>query len=481
MSGREVTLPAPFPAQGGHPWRGELLASLALAWPFVLMQLAQISINTTLMLMVGKLGAADLAGAALGLQAFLVVFLFELGLAIAVAPMIAQARGAGDLHLARRAFRLGLWITTLVALPGALLLWFAKPILLAAGQAPAVVEAAVDFTRPMAFGLAPWLWFYVIRNYMAAMGRPRPPLYVMAAGILLNGLLGYLLIFGAWGLPALGVMGAGLAALLVGCFLPLSLAVVAITDRRLRRLSPFGRFWQPDWPLFREIFRLGTPIGLAMLFETLLFMVLLYLQGLISTVAQAAHAIAMQWGAAALMLPLGLSQAATVRVGLAAGSADAAGAWRAAAIALGFGFCCALLVAALFLLLPRSLVGFFLDESLPESGAVVAAGVTFLAVAALFQLFDGLQVVALGVLRGLKDTRVPTLISGFSYWLVGFPLAALFAFVAHWRGVGIWIGVTIGLGLAAVLMALRMRRQLNRLSERLGRQALALRSAVQPA
>lgn len=477
MSGSEVNNPVPRIGL----WREELAASLMLAWPFVLMQLAQISINTTLMLMVGKLGATELAGAALGLQVFLVVFFFDLGLAIAVAPLIAQARGAGDLRLARRALRQGLWTTTLVALPGAVLLWFAKPALLAAGQDPAAVEAAADFMRPMAFGLAPWLWFYVLRNYMAAMGRPRPPLYVMVAGILLNAVLGYLLIFGAFGLPPQRVLGAGLAALLVGCFLPLSLALLAVTDRRLRRLHAFGHFWRPDWPLFREIFRVGTPIGLAMLLESLLFMALLYLQGLVSTVAQAAHAITMQWGASALMLPLGLSQAATVRVGLAVGGGDAGAAKRAAAIALGFGLFCALLVGALFLLVPRALIGFFLDTSLPESGAVIAAGVTFLTVAAFFQLFDGLQVVATGALRGLKDTRMPTLISGLSYWLISFPLAMLLAFVAGLQGLGIWLGLTAGLIVATGLMVLRVRRQLDRLSARLRRQALALQSAAQPA
>jgi len=443
-----------------RPWRTEINGSLALAWPLVLMQLAQISINATLIIMVGRQGATQLAGTALGLQTFLLVFLFSLGMAIAVAPMVAQARGAGELRQVRRAVRQGLWATTLISLPGGLLLWCSGPILRAAGQDPGVTAAAADFARPMALGLAPWLWFFVLRNYMAAMGRPRPALYVMIAAIVLNGLLGYLLIFGHFGLPALDALGAGLTGALVGWFLPLTLLACALTDRRLRRLRILARFWRADWQAFREVFRLGTPIGLAMLLESSLFMTLLYLQGLISTVAQAAHAVTIQLAAMAFMVPLGVSQAATVRVGLAIGQEDAAAAKRAAAVAFGCSGASAVIGAAIFLLLPTTVVRLYLDPALPDSAAVLATGLSFLAVAAVFQLLDGVQVVALGILRGLKDTRIPTLITCLGYWGIGFPLAILLGFYLPWGGVGVWVGITGGLAIAVVLMAWRVRRSL---------------------
>ncbi|HKY95831.1 MAG TPA: MATE family efflux transporter [Kiloniellales bacterium] len=457
-------------------WRDELAATLHLAWPLVLMQLAQMSINLTEVVLVGHLGATELAGAGLGSQVFHAVFLFSLGLAIAVAPLVAQARGAREYRTIRRSVRQGLWATTIIAVPGVAILWCVRPILIACGQDPVVAEQAEDFARPVSVGLAPWLWFFVLRNFMAAMGKPRPALYVMLAAIVLNAVLGYGLVFGKLGLPEWGVTGAGVAAAIVDLFLPLALLLFIERDRQLRRFAVLGRLWVPDWHLFREIFRIGTPIGLALLFETTLFLVALFLQGLISTVAQAAHQVAVQPVAVAFMVPLGISQAATVRVGLAVGRGDPAGAAIAAKVSLWMGVACTLLTAAILLAIPETLIGAFLDSDEPETPAVIAAGASFLAVAALFQLADGGQVIAMGSLRGLKDTRVPMLIAAVGYWLVGVPLSLLLGF--HWglNGVGIWLGLAGGLVAAALMLVVRLRGQLRQLSGQPARSA-ALGSA----
>lgn len=447
-------------------WRSELAATLHLAWPLVLMQLAQMSINLTEVVLVGHLGATELAGAGLGSQVFHAVFLFSLGLAIAVAPLVAQARGAREYRTIRRSVRQGLWATTVISVPGMILLWFVKPILIACGQDPVVAEQAELFARPVSFGLAPWLWFFVLRNFMAAMGKPRPALYVMLVGIVLNAVLGYGLVFGRLGLPQWGVTGAGVAAAVVDLFLPLALLLFIDRDRQLRRFGILGRLWQPDWHLFREIFRIGTPIGLALLFETTLFLIALFLQGLISTVAQAAHQVAVQPVAVAFMLPLGISQAATVRVGLAVGRGDPEGAAIAARMSLWLGVGCTVVTAAILLAIPEILIGAFLDSSEPETPAVIAAGVSFLAVAALFQLADGGQVIAMGCLRGLKDTRAPMLIAAVGYWLVGVPLSLLLGFYWKLDGVGIWLGLAGGLAAAALMLVLRLRGQLGALAHR---------------
>jgi len=448
-----------------HPWRSELAATLHLAWPLVLMQLAQMSINLTEVLLVGHLGATELAGAGLGSQVFHAVFLFSLGLAIAVAPLVAQARGGREFRTIRRSVRQGLWATTAIALPGMVVLWFVKPILIACGQDAVVAEQAERFARPVSFGLAPWLWFFVLRNFMAAMGKPRPALYVMLVAIVLNAVLGYGLVFGRLGLPELGVTGAGIAAAIVNLFLPVALLVLIGRDPQLRRFDILGRLWVPDWHLFREIFRIGMPIGLALLFETTLFLVALVLQGLISTVSQAAHQVAVQSVAVAFMLPLGLSQAATVRVGLAVGRGDAAGAAIAAKTSMLLGVVCTLATAGLLLALPETLMSVFLDDTDPETPGVIALGVGFLMVAALFQLADGGQVVAMGCLRGLKDTRVPMLLAAVGYWLVGLPLSLLLGF--HWEleGVGIWLGLAGGLAAAALMLVWRLFGLLQRGSE----------------
>lgn len=462
MTGADTT-PLAYAPPAAQRWRSELVATLHLAWPLVLMQIAQMSINLTEVVLVGHLGAIELAGAGLGSQVFHAVFLFSLGLAIAVAPLVAQARGAREYRTIRRSVRQGLWATTVISVPGMAVLWFVRPILLACGQDPVVAEQAEHFARPVSFGLAPWLWFFVLRNFMAAMGKPRPALYVMLVAIVLNAVLGYGLVFGKFGLPQWGVMGAGIAAAIVDLFLPLALLLLIDRDRQLRRFTILRRLWVPDWHLFREIFRIGTPIGLALLFETTLFLIALFLQGLISTVAQAAHQVAVQPVAVAFMLPLGISQAATVRVGLAVGRGDPEGAAIAARVSLLLGIACTLVTAAILVAMPQTLIGAFLDPSEPDTPAVIAAGASFLLVAALFQLADGGQVIAMGCLRGLKDTRAPMLIAAVGYWLVGVPLSLLLGF--HWGldGVGIWLGLAGGLAAAAVMLVLRVRWQLARI------------------
>jgi MATE family multidrug resistance protein len=286
----------------------------------------------------------------------------------------------------------------------------------------------------------------------------------MLAAIVLNAVLGYGLVFGRLGLPQLGVMGAGIAAAAVDFFLPLGLLLFVQRDRILRRFGILAHLWRPDWHLLREVFRIGIPIGLALLFETTLFLLALFLQGLISTVAQAAHQVAVQSVAVAFMLPLGISQAATVRVGLAAGRGDARGAALAARASLLLGVLCTLATAAVLLAMPQTLIGVFLDSAEPDTPAVLAAGVSFLAVAALFQLVDGGQVIAMGCLRGLKDTRVPMLIAAVGYWLVGVPLSVLLGFPLGLEGVGIWLGLAAGLAAAALMLFARLQHQLARLA-----------------
>jgi len=472
MLGQSTLSAADATAASERPWRDEIAASLALAWPFALMQLAQIAINASLLAMCGRLGTTELAGAMLGLQVFLFVFLFALGLAIAVAPMVAQARGERDLRQVRSAVCQGLWATGLVAVPGGVILWFSGSILRSAGQDPGVAQAAAEFTRPMAVGLPGWLWFFVVRNYMGSMGRPRPALYVMIVAIALNLALGYVLIFGELGFPFWGVFGAGFTAAAVGWVLLLGLTGFAVTDRRLRQLNVPSALFRINWPQFREVFRIGVPIGLAMLFETTLFLALLYIQGLISVQAQAAHAIVVQLAAMAFMVPLGVSQAATVRVGLAVGLGKPQQARRAAGVALAVTLFCTLVAGLVFLLMPIMLVRQFLDLSLEESLPVLGTAVTFLAIAAAFQIADGLQVASLGVLRGLKDTRMPTFITCLGYWVIGFPLALVLAFVVGWDGIGVWIGLVTGVAVACFLMVRRMGRSLRALERSVAEAAL---------
>jgi MATE family multidrug resistance protein len=241
------------------------------------------------------------------------------------------------------------------------------------------------------------------------------------------------------------------------------LALVLLFDRKFRRFHIFGRFWRADWPRFRQLWRLGLPIAATLVFEVTIFNAAVFLMGLISADAIAAHSIAIQIASVAFMVPLGFGQASTVRVGRAYGARDEAGITRAGwtAYALGVGFMA--LTASLMLFAPRLLIGGFLDLSEPENANVVRLAVTFLAFAALFQLVDGAQVVGAGMLRGLHDTRVPMIFAAIGYWGIGFPLGAVLAFPLGMEGVGIWIGLATGLAVVAVLMTVRWARR-----ERLG-------------
>ena len=242
-------------------------------------------------------------------------------------------------------------------------------------------------------------------------------------GIGFNALAAYGLIFGTFGLPALGLQGAGIATALTNLLMFLGLLAYVLHDRQFRRYQILGRFWRPDWARLREIFRLGLPIGVTLIMEVGLFASAGFMMGWIGTAELAAHQIALQCAAVTFMVPLGLGQAATVRVGLAAGAGDPAGVRRAGSAALVIG---GLFMAAMAILMwtwPAAIIGLFIDAGNPANATVLQTAVTFLGIAALFQIFDGGQVIGAGALRGLKDTRWPMVFAAIAYWLVGMTMA----------------------------------------------------------
>jgi MATE family multidrug resistance protein len=301
---------------------------------------------------------------------------------------------------------------------------------------------------------APWLLFQLLRNFVAALERPRVVLWLSIGGIALNALLSWSLIFGRFGLPAFGLMGGGLGSTLTWLLMCGALAVVAMRERRFRRFHIFGNLWRFDGQRTLAMIRLGWPIGLTMALEMGVFALAAYFMGWIGAPAVAAHAIALQIAAITFMVPLGLGQAATVRVGLALGRRDEAGVARAGwtAWVIGVGFMAAM--ALVMWAVPRELVTLFLAD-VPGNAVVIGLAVSFLQVAAAFQLVDGAQVIGAGMLRGLHDTRWPLIFALVGYWGVGLGIGAWLAFAADWKGVGIWIGLATGLASVAVLMLAR--------------------------
>jgi MATE family multidrug resistance protein len=387
--------------------------------------------------------------------------IFGMGLMTAASPMIARERGRrfNSIRDVRRTVRQSCWAAVTIALPLWAVMWNGEAILLLMDQDPALAAMAGTMLRWLQWGLLPYLFFLALRNYVSALERPRWAVGVLVAGLPINALLAWILIFGHLGMPKMGLAGAGLASALTNSLLFLGLTAVVVTDRQFRRYRLFGRFWVADWPRYRAVWALGLPIAVTLAFEVTVFNAAVFLMGLIDKPSLAAHAIAIQISAMAFMVPMGLAQAATVRVGFWQGRGDAravarAG-WLSLAIALGFS----VLAAAVLIGAPRLLIGVFLDLDDPANALVARLAVSFLAVAALFQIVDGAQAVGAGVLRGLHDTRVPMLYAGVGYWVIGIGVGTVLAFPLGMRGIGIWLGLASGLAAVAVLMVLRWVRR----------------------
>lgn len=442
-------------SMSSHGWATELRASFALAWPLIVAQLAQNLLFTTDVVLMGWLGPKYLAAGTLA-GAFLMPFqLTGIGIVGAVAPLVAQARGRGDTKAVRRIVRQGFWVAILVATLLVPIVLNIRPIYLAIGQDPEVTALAESYMFAGFWMLYPALGIMVVRSFLSAFAATRVILVVTVIGVLLNALLAYTLIFGHFGFPRLELRGAALATGLVNVVMFFALLGYTLTHRKLKRFHILVRFFKPDWPRFREILKVGLPIGLTVAAEVGLFSVAAILMGRLGTNETAAHAVALQLASTAFMVPLGLGMAATVRVGLAYGRGDTEGVRLAGwtAIVMGTGFMA--LTAALFLAVPHALVTIFLDSSDPANASALMLAATYLGIAGIFQLVDGAQVVAAHSLRGLSDTRTPMLLAIFGYWFVGLPTAYVLGFVFDLRGVGVWLGLATGLAFVAILLVSR--------------------------
>jgi MATE family multidrug resistance protein len=442
-------------------WGQEAKATLALAYPLVLTNLAQALIQATDVVLLGWAGPRTLAAGALGVNLFNGCMIFGAGLVTASAPMMARALGqrSHNVRDVRRTVRQAMWAAIALVLPIWALLWHAEAILLAFHQEPDLSHAAAQLVRPMMFGMLPLFLYFVLRSFVSALERPAWAFAVGAVAVLSNAIVNYALIFGRFGMPALGLFGAGLGSACSNLLMFVGMAIVVTRHRHFRRYRLFGHFWRPDWARFREVWRLGLPIAVTLGLEVTIFNAAVFLMGLIGAPELAAHAVAIQIASLAFMVPLGISQATTVRVGLAYGRRDRRGVARAGWAAFGVTMAFMGSMATVMLLVPRALVGLFMDVHDPANAHVVALSVSFVTVAALFQLVDGAQAVGAGMLRGVHDTAIPMLFALLGYWGIGLGTALLFAFHLGWGGVGVWTGLATGLATVSVLMMTRWARR----------------------
>jgi multidrug resistance protein, MATE family len=450
------------PAAGVVPGRHlaiELSETLKLAVPLALTQLGQIAMMTTDIAMIGRLGSEAMAAAALAHTVFFVSFTFGMGLVSAVAPLAAQAYGARNPHLIRRSLRVGMWAALLMSLPMMALLFRGEPILLMLGQAPASAKLAQQYLLGLAWGMLPALWFMAIRGFMSAVHRPEPILWITLAAIPANAALVYVLMYGAFGLPQLGLFGVGLASSIVNLATFLAGLWFATRRRPFRKYHVLGHFWRVDWPLMRQLVVIGAPISIAFLLEYGLFGAAGLLMGVISTTALAAHQIALQVAAILYMVPFGIAMAATVRVGHAVGRGDAGGVRRAGYIAIWLGIVLAAALTLAVIISRFAIAEVFLGES-TDAAAILSA--TLLLVGSTLFIADAIQTVVAGSLRGMSDTRIPLLFATLSYWLIGFPCAWWLGFHTPLGAAGVWVGLSVGTAVYAVLLLLRFHRMTKR-------------------
>ena len=440
------------------PLAAHARATLVLGVPLIGSHLAQMALHVTDTVMLGWYGVTALAAVVLGSSSFFVIFILGSGFAQAIMPLVAAAMGQGDETQVRRDARMGMWLSILFGMAIYPVFWFSDPILRALGQNATVSAQAQDFLRIAGLGMIPALLVMALKSFLAALERTQVVLWTTLAGVGLNAVLGYALIFGKLGAPELGLRGAALSSVVTQVASVLILCVYAARRRDLRRFRLFQRFWRPDPQALRNVFRVGWPIGITGLAESGMFQAATLMMGWIGTVQLAAHGITMQAAGLAFMLHLGLSNAATVRLGRAEGAGDARGLRDGAVAALLLSAAIGIAGVALFLTFPTPIIAVFLDMSKPESAGIVAYGTVLLAMAALFQLADAAQVMALGFLRALRDTRVPMMLAAISYWLIGIPCSYVLAFPMGYGGVGLWLGLVIGLVCAAASLLLRFWR-----------------------
>ncbi len=446
---------APEPAE----WLREAGATAALAWPLVAAALSTMAISATDVVMMGWLGPEKLAAGALGHSVLFPLLTLGYGLATATAPMIAQALGARRFRDVRRTARQGLWLTIAVSALLVPVLLEGAALLALLGQGPEIARLGESYLDTAAFSLPPAIGFVVLRCFAAAHGETRAVFAITVAAILFNAAANWLLMFGNLGLPRLELTGAGIATTLTHSAMFLAFLAHMRRRPRLRRHRILARFWRADWPRFFALLRLGAPIGLTMTAESGLFAAAAVMMGWLGPEPLAAHAVAIQLTAVTFMIPYGLSQATTVRVGLFWGAGDVAGARRAGWVSGALGLVSASASAALFWFLPAPLIALFLDPDLPANAGPTALAVSFLAMGALFQLADATQAVAAGALRGISDTAAPMAIALTGYWLVGMPLGYAAGFPLGFEGVGVWAGLVAGLTATGAVLTVRFARR----------------------
>jgi MATE family multidrug resistance protein len=441
-------------------FRSEFRPMLRLAAPLALAELGWMVMGIVDTVMAGPLGAAAVGAGSLGAMVFYPVGTAGMGLLFGMDTLVAQSFGAGDAHDCRRTLTAGLWLGLLVAAPIFALLWAMVPLLGAIGTNPRVMAHLGGYLRALAWGVLPLLFYTAFRRYLQAANIVKPVTFALVSANLVNFAGNWLLMYGHWGAPRMGLAGSGWSTTFARAYMAAVLGVAALRYARRSGNPLFGASWRPDWGRMGRLLRLGLPAAGQIGFEGAVFAIVTAMAARLDEASVAAHGIAVNVISTTYMIPLGISSAAAVRVGQAVGRKDLRGVevagWTALAMSAAFmGLAGVMLWSA-----PGWIVRAYIGDA-----AVIATGAVLLRIAAFFELFDGFQVVATGALRGLGDTRTPMLAHLAGYWALGLPVAWALTFRLRWGAPGIWVGLCAALIPIGVTLVLVWRRKSRTLSE----------------
>jgi MATE family multidrug resistance protein len=436
----------------------EFSTNLKIAYPVMLGQLGHVLVALADNLMVGQLGAAELAAVSLGNSLIFIALSLGIGFSFAITPLIAEADGANDIDAGRDYFQHGVIMCTLNGILLFFLLLLAKPILYALNQPPEVVALAIPYMEIVAFSLIPLMTFQAFKQFADGLSQTKYAMYATLVSNIVNIIFNYLLIYGFWIFPRLELEGAAIGTLISRFFMLWFLWLI------LKRKTKFAQYFTTfkrdhlNKNVFKRLFALGFPTALQMFFEVAIFTATIFLAGILGTNPQAANQIALNLSSMTFMIAVGLGVTATIRVGNQKGMHNFKELRRIALSTFLLIFIIQSIFALMFILTKDILPTFYLDNV-----EVIVLASQLLIVSAIFQLSDGIQVVVLGALRGLQDVKVPTIICFIAYWIIGFPISYYFGKAEQLGSMGIWLGLLAGLTASAIMLYIRF----NYLSKKL--------------
>ena len=437
----------------------EFRYNVKLSVPVILGMLGHTFVQLADNIMVGQLGTAELAAVSLGNSFVFIAMSLGIGFSTAITPLVAEADGAGNKENAKSALKHGLVLCTVLGLTLFGLILLAKPLMYAMKQPIEVVELALPYLDLVAFSLVPLIIFQAFKQFSEGLSQTKYPMYATIVANIINILLNYLLIFGNFGFPEMGIVGAAIGTLVSRFFMVFYLWFILKTKEKFKYYVTGFNFAKIEKTVMKKIVELGFPSSLQMFFEVGIFTSAVWLSGVLGKNAQAANQIALNLSSMTFMFGMGLGIAAMIRVGNQKGLTNFKELRRIAQSIFLLTFLLEIIFAALFLIGRHWFPSLYLDiddmTNFADNTEVLVIAAELLLVAAFFQISDGIQVVVLGALRGLQDVKIPTVITFISYWLIGFPVSYYLCLHTDLKSTGIWIGLLTGLTASAIMLYIR--------------------------